>query len=200
MKRKIAYLILVVCIVGIICILTKNILSSNKQINYDEIKFNRISISESKMNRYNELINIPEVSFLIRNLPTILNNTELTIDSAIKYSYIYAYTFKNDIDKYVVHEENSIYANSEYLENIIFELFNRKIDLDYYKEKNGFVLVNTSNMITDSINLNISEISYNADYDIYKIIIQEYDRLIKIIYKNDNGKYTLLWCLSDNVK
>lgn len=194
MKRTVAYLVIIISVIAIISVLTKK---EKVNIKYEEISFEKVSISETKRKRYEELINIPEVSSLIRSLPSIFDRYELTLDGVIKYSYMYAYSFKDDIEEYEKRENNKIYVDSKYMENIIYELFAQKIDLDYYKEENKYVVVSTNELITDATDLELKEILYNEKMDIYMIIVKEYNSLIKIIYKYENEKYTLLWGVSE---
>lgn len=200
MKKNIVYLILLISVISIICVLF-NEFGSNKSsetinnIDYNILEFQPINISKSKLNRYNELVNIPQVSFFVRNLSMVLANDKLNEESVIVYTYNYAVNFKNNSNKYVVNDSGSAYIDCDYTESLVYELFGRNIDLDKYKQQNGYLLIRGDNLKTDTIQINITDILYNEDFGIYKIIIREYDHNIEIVYKYKDGKYTLLSCL-----
>lgn len=197
MRKNTIYIVVIICMLVIVGILIKKCIVKDDNINYDSLEFEIVNISKSKFDRYNELINIPEISILIRSLPSVFNTSDLSISGVIKYSYMYAYTFKDDIEEYIQEEKNKKYINSKYLENIIYEIFNKDLDLDYYKEENGYILVNINDLITDTADLSINKISYNEEYNLYKIVIQEYENLIQIIYRKNNDKYAVLWCMTE---
>jgi len=194
MRRKIAYLIIVICVIGIIYILTKNLLHKEQKIDYSNLQFDNVKISDSKINRYNELINTPQISYLIRNLYAALKEDEMDLLMGLKFSSMYAYTFLDDYEENIIEKDDKVYVKEEYMEKVIYDIFGKEIELGYYVEDNNYILVNFIGNVTDTIELKVNQILYNAKYDIYKIIIQEEEQKIKIIYSNDNGKYTLLWC------
>lgn len=199
MRKNTIYIVVIICMLVIIGILIKKCIVKNDNINYDSLEFEIVNISKAKIDRYNELINIPEIAILIRSLPSVFNTSDLSISGVIKYSYMYASTFKDDIEEYIREEKNKKYINSKYSENIIYEIFNKEMDLDYYKEENGYILVNINDLITDTADLSINKISYNEEYNLYKIVIQEYEKLIQIIYRKNTDKYAVLWCTTEKI-
>lgn len=201
MKKNIIYLAIFICTIIIAFVLLNKVSVNNKDniehIDFNAIEFELLEINEAKLNRYNELINIPQVSFLIRNLSSVLENDNLNEQMTIVYAYNYAANFKNNSENYIVQDNQNTYIDCDYTESIVYELFGRNVDLDKYKQQNGYLLITGDNLKTDTIDIKIKNIAYNEVYDLYKIVIQEYERDINIIYKYKEGKYTLLSCLED---
>lgn len=200
MKKYKMYLLIFIFVI-IVCVLLNNVNINPKDtinsIDFNTLEFKTLEINEAKLNRYNELINIPQVSFLIRNLSSVLEMNEINTEMSIVYCYNYAANFKNDSENYIVKDNQNTYIDCDYTESIIYELFDKNVNLDKYKQQNGYLVISGENLKTDTIEIKVKDVAYNSEYDLYKIVIQEYERNINIIYKYKEGKYTLLSCLED---
>ena len=197
MKNNRIYLIGLFCFIIIFILFSKvDFNGSNvKTINYTMLEFKSVDVSEAKLNRYNELINIPQVSFFVRNLSSVLQIDTINEEMSIAFCYNYANNFKDDIEKHIIKDSKNTYIDCDYTESIIYELFEKDVSLDKYKGRNQYLLVSGDNLKTDTINIYINDILYNDEYDLYKIVIKEYDHNIEIIYSYDNSKYVLLSCV-----
>ncbi len=196
--KRFFLIVIIIGIFGIVLFIVSNIEKNNSNLDISKLEFEELNVSNSKMNRYNELINISQVSYLIRNLPLALKNNELNPDQAINYAYIYAYSFEDDYEQVVMVEDNNTYLNYKYIENIIYNIFNKKLDLKGYVTKDDYILVNEEQMTKDAANLVISKIIYNEEMQVYKVTIEE-DTInkIDITYKKNNGKNIILECISN---
>lgn len=197
MKNNRIYLIGLFCFIIIFIFFSKVDFNKNniKAINYTMLEFESLNINKAKLNRYNELINIPQVSFLIRNLSSVLQIDNINEEMSIIFCYNYANDFKDGSERYIIQDSKNTYIDCDYTESIIYELFEKDINLDKYKGRNQYLLVSGDNLKTDTINISVKDILYNDEYDLYKIIIKEYDHNIEIIYSYDNSKYVLLSCV-----
>lgn len=198
MKKNVIFFI--VCCFAIIMIfmllgnMNTNKQDNNNDVSYELIKFDKLDIKEEKLDRYNELINIPQVSFLIRNLPSVLKSDSIVLEMLPVYCYNYAEYFNNDGNDNIIQNNGNTYINCDYMKNIVYELFNQNIDISKYTIKDNYILIDNTSVVTDTITLEIEDILYNEQYNLYKIIIKEYEYNIEIIYKYNDGKYVLLWC------
>ena len=202
MKKIIAFILCLILVVIVLTVISNININKNSNItSLEDLEFKNIDISELKLNRYNELINTPQVMYFIRNLPVALERDKIDIDGAISCAYIYAYNFDDDFDKFVNTSNNKIYAKKEYIESIIFNLFNKQVDLKNKVVMNDNISISMENMKNDTASLKIQEILYNEENDLYKIVIAEgaegssKTSSIEMIYKYNNYKYIILWCL-----
>jgi len=197
MKKNRIYLLILFCFIILLIFFNKVDFNCNniKDINYTMLEFKSLDINKAKLNRYNELINIPQVSFLIRNLSSVLEGDNINEEMTIVFCYNYAINFRNDSAQYIIQDSQNTYIDCAYIESIIYELFNRTVDMSEYKQKNGYLIISENNLKTDTIEIEVEEILYCEQYDVYKIMIREYDQNIEIIYKYNDGKYVLLLCL-----
>lgn len=193
-------MIFIICCLIVIIVLSffigvnNNTQEKEYDLNYEVLEFDRIEIKEQKMNRYNELVNVPQVSFLIRNLSSVLDKDSIIFDMLPVYCYNYAEYFKNDGNDNIIQNNGNTYINCDYMKNIVYELFNQNIDISKYTIKDNYILIDNTSVTTDTITLEIEDILYNEQYNLYKIIIKEYEYNIEIIYKYNDGRYVLLWC------
>lgn len=191
MNKKLFITLIVIVITLSVAIIVTIVGGIDQSSNSKDMKFEQINLTDAKISRYNEMLNISQVSYLVSNLAIVFGNG-FNIEEAINYAYVYAYSFKDDYESNVLVEGSNIYLPSVYLENIIEEIFDRKEDLAKYIKKDGYILVNDEVFAKDAISLSLVSLSYSKNNELYRAIIAEDDKRLEITYRQLNNKFVIL--------
>lgn len=191
MNKKLFITLIVIVITLSVAIIVTIVGGIDQSSNSKDMKFEQINLTDAKIARYNEMLNISQVSYLVSNLAIVFGNG-FNIEEAINYAYVYAYSFKDDYESNVLVEGSNIYLPSVYLENIIEEIFDRKEDLAKYIKKDGYILVNDEVFAKDAISLSLVSLSYSKNNELYRAIIAEDDKRLEITYRQLNNKFVIL--------
>lgn len=191
MNKKLFITLIVIVITLSVAIIVTIVGGIDQSSNSKDMKFEQINLNDAKIARYNEMLNISQVSYLVSNLAIVFGNG-FNIEEAINYAYVYAYSFKDDYESNVLVEGSNIYLPSEYLENIIKEIFDKDVDLTEYIKKEGYILVSDETFSKDAISLSLVSLSYSKNNALYKAIIAEEDKKLEITYRQLNNKFVIL--------
>lgn len=191
MNKKLFITLIVIVITLSVAIIVTIVGGIDKSSNSKDMKFEQINLTDAKIARYNEMLNISQASYLVSNLAIVFSNG-FNIEEAINYAYVYAYSFKDDYESNVLVEGSNIYLPSVYLENIIKEIFDKDVDLTKYIKKKGYILVSDETFSKDAISLSLVSLSYSKNNALYKAIIEEEDKKLEITYRQLNNKFVIL--------